>query len=244
MMRPFRYVLAGAVFGMVLALAIGSVAAATGSALPVKGSVQPMTDTQKQALVDRNKANNQAFLAGFRRNRVDPAGLRKGEIATAGVGPQTLAETQGVPLVAYGRVLRVEFLADPNNPGMLPLTRSTVLVGRVLVARGVPAPTGEITVMQYGGPVWQQGADVDHGTGGVLAELETDPLLLPGQEVVLFLQHPRTITGLWTPDVWMSAVGPRLDVQNGVVSHTHAGFAREVIGLRLDELAAKLQAGA
>jgi hypothetical protein len=60
--------------------------------------------------------------------------------------------------------------------------------------------------------------------------------LLPGRDVVLFLQHPRTITGLWTQGTWMSAAGPSLDVEQGVVTHTHGGFAQEVIGKSVDQL--------
>lgn len=167
-----------------------------------------------------------------------------GRIPTAGVGPATLKATHDVPLVIYGHVESTEFVSDPNSGGTLPVARSVVSVKRVLVARGVTAPVGQITVLQHGGPVWQRGADMVHGTGGMLAELETDPLLLPGRDVVLFLQHPRTITALWTQDAWMSAVGPSLDVEQGVVTHTHAGFAQEVIGKSVDQLEQEVKSSA
>lgn len=237
MVRTGHNTIIGAAVGLIAALIVVASASAAGNTLPTKGQPsKPMTDQETQQLVERNRANNLQYLKAFKLNHVDPKALKVGRIPTAGVGPGTLSATRNVPLVIYGHVDSTEFLADPDNEGMLPVASSTVTVMRVLATRGVPVPVGQITVLQHGGPVWQQGADVIHGTGGILAELETDPLLLPGQDVVLFLRHPRTITQLWTQDVWMSAVGPKLDIQQGVVMHTHARFAQEVLGKSIDQL--------
>lgn len=132
-------------------------------------------------------------------------------------GPATLsAASERAISIVVGRVTATTF--SPNGAG-LPITDSTVAVDRV-VAGDVAS---SIHVFQLGGPM-----ESDHGP--VLAQLEVDEVLLPGDNVVLFLVTGPDGTNRVIPGAGSYAVA------GGRVTAIHANpFSTSVNGLALDQ---------
>jgi hypothetical protein len=182
-----------------------------------------------------------AYLASFKKHHVDPRTLPVLNMESFNMGPLHLSEVTSAAAIVRGRVLAVEFIDLPVDPGGFPLARSRIKIEGVLRTQaGITVPP-LITVLQYGGPVWTRGADLAHGTGGRLAQFDVNPVLFVGQDVVLFLEHPRTITPPWTAETWIGAVTPQLLIRNGVVAETHALFADEVLGLTVQTLTSRIR---
>jgi hypothetical protein len=161
-------------------LAIG-VSVAAGSQLGSKSPNDPwsgLTDQQKQSAVDDAHRRNVQFLESFEANKGDPRSLPVIRISTYGAPTPSLgAAAQHASQIIRGRVQSVHFIANPA--GAMPTMEATVAVKGFAKGSGAPV----MRVMQSGGPVAQQ------GNRGALAELEEEPLILPGDDVVLLLNN-------------------------------------------------------
>jgi hypothetical protein len=135
-----------------------------------------LSDAQKQAQVDQTHARNAAFLRDFVSRHGDPRTLPVIRVPDDQVAPATLREAvDEAQIVVRGTVTDTSFALNPQ--GGLPL--ATASVTTIQVVKGhVPS---DFQVRQLGGPVAQ-------GAGGALAELDDDPLLLPGDDVILLLR--------------------------------------------------------
>jgi hypothetical protein len=113
------------------------------------------------------------YLRDFVASGRDPHTLPRLWIEATSDAPESLAvAARAAEVVFVGVVSKTTFDSGPDG---LPVAHSTVRVTDVL--KGSPA--GEVQVQQAGGPVPQP-----NGTGG-LAQLTTDELILPGDQVVI-----------------------------------------------------------
>ena len=144
-----------------------------------KSGINPeagLSDSQRQALHDAAHARNSQFLHDFVAGGGDPRSLPVVLVESYGAPPLTLADALAESdAVVQGTVRGVTFADNPS--GGMPLATATVDVTRKFKG----AIGSVITVRQLGGPVAQ-------GTGGALAEIDTDRLLLPGDEAILMLR--------------------------------------------------------
>jgi hypothetical protein len=199
-------------------------------------------------MIAQVKDNNRAYLAAFVANHVDPSTLQPAFLHGATQGPDSLAAAVGsAKLVAggivRGRVRDVQFRENPDRPGEIPLAYATVIVERVFLspAGGLHQDGATITILQLGGPTWQAGADLVRGTGGNLAQLHEDPILLPGQEVVLFLSAVRD-TRYTSRGTWLDLGGTNLVIRAGLIEAAHGvRFRDEVTGKTPTELDSAIQ---
>lgn len=169
--------------GLPILLGCLTIGAAAASAMSTAGPHKPqpspragLAGQQLAAIVAQAHARNARYLHDFVAQRRDPRSLPVIEVQTFAPAPLTLKQALSqATLVVHATVRTVTFQANPG--GGMPLATATVDV--LQVAKGRPAPV--LTVLQLGGPVAE-------GTGGALAQLDTDPLLLPGDDVLLLLQ--------------------------------------------------------
>ncbi len=205
-----------------LTIVAGITVALAASGGPAKGQADPeagMSDQQRSAIHAQAHALNDQYLRQFVARGSDPRGLPVVEVATYAAAPATLAEAAGqADLIVRVKVRSVTFQSDPA--GGLPLATATADV--VATAKG--QSTSTILVRQLGGPVAQ-------GSGGALAMLDSDPLVLSGDDAVLLLSHDsansyRTVNG----------AGVNL-VHNGVVRAQDSNpFASQVNARVVDDL--------
>ncbi len=161
-----------------LALAVvGSVGLALGvgpkllEAFPDVG----LTDDERQARVDAARERERRYLADFVAGGEDPRALPRIYIETFAAAPSTLDEVvREASLIVRGTVVATTFTISDEG-----LSRATSRVSVRDVVDG--EPLAEIVVEQRGGPVPQE-------DGGALAALESDPIVLPGDEVILLLR--------------------------------------------------------
>jgi hypothetical protein len=107
----------------------------------------------------------------------DPRSLRRVEIGNYYHAPSTLKEAVGAAdAFVVGRIQQTTFADNPS--GGLPLARSRVQVDQVIKGN----PGAELALLQLGGPMLTT-------TGLALVQLESDALLLPGDEGVLLLTY-------------------------------------------------------
>lgn len=139
-----------------------------------------MTDSQREALHAAAHARNDAYLHAFMSAHQDPHGLPIVWVPDWAAPPATLqAAVQAAHVIVQGTVLSVGFAVNPS--GGLPMATARIQVTRSVKGQ----PPSVVTVVQEGGPV-------AHGKGGALAELESDQLVLSGDQVVLMLTQPAT----------------------------------------------------
>ena len=135
-----------------------------------------LSDAQREALHSAAHARNDAFLREFVARNGDPRSLPVIEIESYGAIPTSLpAAMSAATLVAEAHVANTTFAPDPR--GGMPISTSRLVLDDIV--RGTAQR--EILVIQAGGPVAQ--AD-----GGALAQLDVDPLLLPGNHVLVLLE--------------------------------------------------------
>jgi hypothetical protein len=133
--------------------------------------------SDEQRLAEHKAAHAQQgkFLQDFVASGKDPRALERLSVRSYGAPVRTLDESVGrASHIIAGAVTNVSYTDGEN--GSLPRSQANVTI-RQLVKGEASQP--EITVFQLGGPV--------PSNGGRLAQLETDELLLPGDEVVLLL---------------------------------------------------------
>jgi hypothetical protein len=136
------------------------------------------SDAERQADVDAAHKRNDEYLLAFVASKQDPRALAVIEIEAyaaplADLPSSVAAADLIVRVVVEGTTFQI------NPSGGLPIALSTVRVASV--DKG--APGGDVIVVrQLGGPVAQP-------NGGALARLDNDESILPGDDVVLFLQR-------------------------------------------------------
>jgi hypothetical protein len=135
-----------------------------------------LTDAQRAAEVAATHAANDQFLRNFVAQHGNPHSLPVIRVGTWAAPPPTLAAAASrAQTIVHGTVQDVTFV--PNPSGGLPIATAHVQVLETIKGQASQV----ISVGQLGGPVAQK-------TGGALAELDSDELVLPGDEVVLLLQ--------------------------------------------------------
>lgn len=198
-----------------------AVMSAAGPHKPRPSPAAGLTDQQLAAIVAQAHARNARYLHDFVAQRRDPRSLPVIEVPTYAPPPRTLklALSQAT-LVVRATVRTVTFQTSPG--GGLPLATATVDV--LQTAKGRSAPV--LTVLQLGGPVAE-------GTGGALAQLDTDPLLLPGDDVLLLLQP-----SLATPGLYRTVTGAGVNtITNGTVRAQHGNpFGAQITGRSVPDL--------
>lgn len=158
---------------------------------PAPGSpAATQSSTRFQGGVDASIARQCDWATGYLRSPHDYRALARTSYMAAYAAPPATLENavSAASAVVVGRVTGVDFTCDRALGGMV----SQVTLRVAASAKGAAAEDSEIRFTQYGGPV------MDFATGGVrLAQHDPDPLLLPGDEAVLFLQSEGTApTGL------------------------------------------------
>lgn len=163
---------------VVLAMAIASpVAVALGvlAKLPTMFPDLGLSDAERQARVDVAHERGRRYLLDFVASGQDPRSLPRIYYATFAATPSTIDEVVSqAALVVRGTVIETTFAFSDDG---LPTATSRVAVTVVIDG----ASTKEVVVEQRGGPVPQE-------LGGALAALESDPIILPGDEVILLLR--------------------------------------------------------
>jgi hypothetical protein len=208
-----------------ITLGAGATAAmsAAGPHKPQPGPAASLTDQQRAAIVAQAHARNAWDLRDFVTQRRDPHTLPVIEVQSFAPPPPTMEQALSqATLVVHAKVRAVTFQSDPG--GGLPLATATVDV--LQTAKGRPAPT--ITVLQLGGPVAE-------GAGGALAQLDTDPLLLPGDDVILLLRPSPA-----TPGLYRTVIGAGVDkITNGTVRAQDGNpFGAQITGRSVPDLLA------
>jgi hypothetical protein len=208
---------------------LGAAAAAAMSAAgPHKPQPRPgasLTGQQRAAIVAQAHARNARYLRDFAAQRRDPHSLPVIEIPSFAPPPLTLTQALSqATLVVHATVRAVAFRANPG--GGLPLATATV--GVLQTAKGLSAPT--VTVLQLGGPVAE-------GSGGALAQLDTDPLLLPGDDVLLLLRPSPAAPGLYR-----TVIGAGVnEITNGTVRAQDGNpFGARITGRTVPDLLAAM----
>jgi hypothetical protein len=183
-----------------------------------------LSDAQREAIHAAAHAQNNAYLATFVARHQDPHSLPVIMVGSYAAAPATLqAAARAAQTIVQGKVLNVDFA--PNPSGGMPVATAHVQVARTVKGQALST----VAVTQLGGPV-------AHGQGGALAVLDSDELVLPGDQVVLLLTQPiaggpiRTVAG-----------GGVYFVRNGAVAG-ESSEAYQVTGQSADQLISELAA--
>lgn len=168
--------------------AIAAVLLFGGIGLAAAGILRPSASVMEE-IVEEADVRNASYLTAFIRGGGSIRDLPIIEIESYALAPASPEEAMAAAAaVVRGTVRKVSFASNPS--GGLPIATSVIDVTDVGKG-GMPA---SITVMQVGGPVAQS-------EGGALAQLDNDPLLAAGEEVILLLTEPdamgifRTVPG-------------------------------------------------
>lgn len=147
---------------------------AVGQVLPPKVPPTLPPSAEYERIGQEIAAKNAAFLNQFIASGANVRSLPRKNFHSYDRGPATLiSATRAASAIVVGRVTTTSF--SPDGAG-LPVADSAVSVERMVVGN-VPST---IHVFQVGGPMQSD-------TGPILAQLEVDEVLLPGDHVVLFL---------------------------------------------------------
>lgn len=190
--------------GIILAIATVGVISVVATAQTQGNKVpsnpwQGLSDQQKQAIVDDTHKRNVQYLEEFESRHGDPRSLPVININSWAPMSSSLAKSvSGAAVVVHGRVVAVHFKAQSS--GGIPQAYAKVIVEDRW--KGVSDAT--IVIEQPGGPVAQQ------GSRGALVQLENEPVILAGDEVVLFLSRSQL-----QPEFRLVSGSPVLIVQNG-----------------------------
>ncbi|MEO8207581.1 MAG: hypothetical protein ABI598_01005 [Chloroflexota bacterium] len=170
------------------------------------------------------QAKYEAWLADFVAQGRDPRKLQRVEMLATPVDPQPDLATAvaTASTVVAARVDSIEFR---------PSATSIVTMSVTQAAKGDPAKT--IRILQVGGPA----PDPSSGEG-TLSFAESDPLLLPGDEAVLFLEGPDS-DGIYSVQ---SFTGSYAIKAGHVTALAGNPFAGQVDSLSLDAFLAKVEA--
>jgi hypothetical protein len=144
------------------------------------------SDAERQADVDAAHKRNDEYLVAFIASKQDPRSLPVIEIDSYAAPLADLSSSvEAADVIVRGMVEDTTFEVNPS--GGLPVMVSTVRIASV--DKGT-VTAGVVSVRQLGGPVAQP-------DGGAFARLDNDEPILPGDDVILFLQ--RASAGQYTP---------------------------------------------
>lgn len=212
---PTRATVAGLV--LVFSAIGGAASYVLGQVTPPKVPPTLPPKAEYERVGEQIAAKNAAFLSQFAASGAGAQSLPRKNFTAYNPGPATLSDaSKKAVAIVVGRVTATSF--SPNG-AQLPIADSTVAIDRSVV--GTVAAT--IHVFQAGGPMQSD-------TGHVLAQLAVDEVLLPGDNVVLFLVLGPDGTNRVVPGAGMYRVA------GGRVTAIHANpFATSVNGLALDQ---------
>lgn len=212
---PARVTAAGLV--VVVSAILGASSFVLGEVAPPKVPPTLPPNAQYERVGEQIAAKNAAFLSQFAASGASARSLPRKNFNAYDPGPATLSDaSKKAVAIIVGRVTATSF--SPNGAG-LPIADSTIAIDRSVIGN-MPAT---IHVFQAGGPMHSD-------TGPVLAQLEVDEVLLPGDNLVLFLVLGPDGTNRVVP-----ATGT-YRVAGGNVTAIHANpFAASVNGLALDQ---------
>lgn len=136
----------------------------------------PATSAEFDALVASAQQRHVEYLREFISSGHDPRALPRITISATAPRLATLeAAVAEADVIIRGRVESISF--RPGTSGV-PVATATIRMSEWI--KGISPEEDAVTVRQIGGPVPQP-------SGGGLAQLETDELILPGDDVFLFL---------------------------------------------------------
>lgn len=212
------------VWGGLLLSTIGATGHA--SAKPGPNAGARLADAELEALVAAVHVRNDEYLRRFVASGRDPRSLAVVEQHTwagpTGGTPTLDAATAKAEIILHGRVREVTFTPSPT--GGLPRSSATVDVKRTVKGQ-VASP---LIVTQLGGPQPTE-------SGGVLVRLDTTPLILGGDEVVLMLLRLANGSLVAVPGAGV------YQIRNGHAEADHSSaFGSSLTGLTLDELLQRL----
>ncbi len=141
------------------------------------------SDEEYARLIGSSRSRNETFLSAFNTQGRDPRALRRVTVATTyAPGPLTLRDAVGAAdVVVRGRVISVAFRA--NVYGGIGETVSTVEISETMKG----GATSRVTVAQLGGPMASEDGN------GILAQTDTDEILLPGDDLILLLRKSASV---------------------------------------------------
>lgn len=173
----YRWILAA-----VLIIGSGSVFAVTsyGQATPKPPPpfVRPPEDEYLRQIAAARQREEQLLL-DFAASGRDPRSLPRLNIEAYYPGMKSLADAVGAAdLIFVGTAQGVQFAKNPS--GGLPIASVTIQPREVVKGRGA---NPVVTLVQLGGPIPQPNNTI------ALAQLDTDELVLSGDELVLFAQR-------------------------------------------------------
>jgi hypothetical protein len=159
-----------------------------------------LTDQQRESIHQAAHERNNAYLHAFVSQHRDPRALPPIWTQTYAPPPSTLAAAaRSAQIIVYGRVQSITFAVNPS--GGMPIAISQIRVERAI--KGEASRVMRVT--QFGGPV-------AYGSGGALAEMENNELILSGDNVVLLLQRSSN------SDSWQTMAGGVYFVRDGIMT--------------------------
>jgi hypothetical protein len=185
-----------------------------------------LSDEERLARIAELRERNAEWTRQFVEKGMDPKNLAIDNLDTYSAGAASISEARTQSqFVIEGEVVSTTYVPEPGN-----LTTSIAIVKVVRTARG-SIGTSEIEVLQVGGPEWTEDGR------GVLQQLSGDPLLLPGDRVVLLMiparsEDQRALNRFQT----VYRAGVYLLTASGVEAPHSNAFRATVHGLSADEV--------
>lgn len=172
-----------------MAIVLAAAVAADGDEKAFVNPAEGQSDEERQAFIDQAHRDNAAWFHAFVAGGADARELGEFRIESYAGPVETLTEASSLSgAVIFGTVESQSFAIEEGR-GDIPA--STAVVRVRAVGEGDPLLVGStITVVQIGGPI-----RVSVEGEGALAQMEWDPLLFEGDEVILALGQ--LDEGLW-----------------------------------------------
>jgi hypothetical protein len=189
-----------------------------------------LTDAQRQDKIDQLRIRNANWVQEFVDQGRDPRDLPVSNLETYSAGATTLSDArEQSQVVIEGRVVSTTYVTSYPTSS---LTKSFATVEVIRSAAGGPTAR-TIEVLQIGGPGWTEDGK------GALVQLEGDPLLLPGQHVVLLLvpayEETQRAAGRYQT---VYGAGVYLVTAGGIRAPESNAFRASVNGRSVDEVLA------
>ena len=183
-----------------------------------------LTDAQRAASIAQLKERNAAGVEDFVKEGRDPRGLPVVDMETYSPGAVSPEEAQAqAEAMVEAIVVGVTYV--PSTDGLTE-SRATVKVSQVMKGQS----SGVVVIEQIGGPAWSP-------SGGELQQLEGDPLLLPGQHVLLLLRSGSSPSEYRT----VYGAGVYLVTDKGIQAPHSNAFGSRVNGMSVEVALAVLR---
>jgi hypothetical protein len=187
MMAMGRSVVIGAAAVLLGALVLVTGAAALGGKPPV---APPGISQERAAQLDAERqSREQEFLTAFVASGRDPHALPRTHLDAIAVVAETLKESvAAADAIVIGVTEQTRFVVNPS--GGLPTAKSVVRISEVVKSDAALPLVGQtLDLFQAGGPMPYP------APGGSLRELDVDELVLPSDQVVLFVTYQPRVSG-------------------------------------------------